>query len=229
MTRSVHCGVVPEDAPDTDTAAGKGRIVAPAPPAPGETAPPPPSSGDLVQAARRAGGYAWLEMRLFELLGRWATSVAEPPVAARLGTASRHHGWHAELWHEHLPSVPDLDVADLVAPADRGIAATVDDLVIAVPDSAVEALASAYRVLVPRLVVAYDHDLAGASRVADAPVARTIRIVLADLVPEWIAGERLLAGLLTDRDAVERAAARTARLELLLAGAPAPGRDPGSG
>lgn len=239
---------MPDDAPDADTATGQRPTVDPidqdrSPDAPAEAAPtaagpaaggtpspaPPPSDGGLAQWARRAGGYAWLEMRLFELLGRWATTVPEPAAAAQLGTASRHHAWHAELWDEHLPSIPGLDAAALVAPAGGGIAAAVEDLVAAAPGSGVEALASAYRVLVPRLVAGYDRDLAAVSPVSDATFARTLRIVLADLVPDWIAGQRQLAVLLTDQDAVERAAAQTARLELLLAGAAAPGRDTGSG
>lgn len=216
---------MPEDAPDADTAPGRRPTVDPDDP----DRPPETLGGGLARWARRAGAYAWLEMRLFELLGRWATTVPEPAAAAQLGTASRHHAWHAELWHEHLPSIPGLDAAELVAPADVGIAAAVDDLVTAAPGSGVEPLASAYRVLVPRLVAGYDRDLAATSPVSDASVARTLRIVLADLVPDWIAGQRQLAALLTDQGAVERAAAQTARLELLLAGATARTRDNGAG
>jgi hypothetical protein len=181
---------------------------------------PTPRSRGLEETARRAGGYAWTEMRLFELLGQWATALPEPAAAARLGSTSRHHGWRAELWHEQLPSIPALEVGDLVAPPDVGTAAVVATLADAPPGAAVEALASAYRVLVPRLVAAYDAHLADTSPVADGPVARTLRLVLADVVPDWIAGQRLLASLLTNRDAVERAAAQTARLELLLVEAP---------
>lgn len=197
------------------------------PPAPGHgTGPGAPASRGLTEAARCAGGYAWIEMRLFEMLGRWASGVPAPAVAARLGTTSRHHGWHAELWHEHLPSIPGLEAGELVAAPDDGTAAVVADLDDAPPETTVEALATTYRVLVPRLVGAYDRHLARTSPVTDAPVARTLRIVLADSVPDWIAGEQQLASLLTDRDAVERAAAQTARLELLLAEAPGP-RDNG--
>lgn len=192
-----------------------------------ETSPGPPTdpvSGNgatgsrLHETAQWVGGHAWVELRTFELLGRWATTVDEPAAAALLGRASRHHGWHAQLWHEQLPSLRGLAPEDLVDAPDAGWADAVEALAVEPPATAVEALAVAYRVLVPRLVTRYDDHRAVVSPVMDAAVARTLRIVHADAVADWLAGEALVQRLLVDRAAVERATARAAGIEVSFAG-----------
>jgi hypothetical protein len=73
----------------------------------------------IEQAGRRAGGHAWVAARLFEVTGRWSTTVDDPRARAWLGAASRRYGWHAELWHGLLPAVPHLAVSELVSPSDE--------------------------------------------------------------------------------------------------------------
>jgi hypothetical protein len=81
----------------------------------------------IEQSARRIGRHAWLEMRLFEVLGRWSGTVPDPRARAAFATHSRQHAWHAELWHGLLPAVPHLGAAELVAP-DEAAAAIVAGL-----------------------------------------------------------------------------------------------------
>jgi hypothetical protein len=81
----------------------------------------------IEQSARRIGHHAWLEMRLFEVLGRWSGTVPDPRARAAFATHSRQHAWHAELWHGLLPAVPHLGAAELVAP-DEAAAAIVAGL-----------------------------------------------------------------------------------------------------
>ena len=73
----------------------------------------------IEQAGERVGGHAWVAARLFEVTGRWSTSVDDPRARAWLGAASRRYGWHAELWHGLLPAVPHLAVGELVSPPDE--------------------------------------------------------------------------------------------------------------
>jgi hypothetical protein len=69
----------------------------------------------IEASGRRIGHHAWVEMRLFETLGRWSGTVADPRAKALLAGQSHHHAWHAELWYALLPALPHLPAADLVA------------------------------------------------------------------------------------------------------------------
>lgn len=173
----------------------------------------------LEEAARRIGRYAWVEMRLFEVLGGWVPTVPELDVKLHLGTHADHHAWHAQLWHERLPSLPHLPVDELVRPGD-GVDAFMDAL--GEPrgsDQTVEKLVGLYRVLVPHKVAAYTHHRERTTAVADAPTTRALDLALRDEVDGWLEGNRLLASLLLDEGDVRRAADHQARLESLLVSA----------
>ena len=169
----------------------------------------------IEQSGRRIGGHAWFELRLFETVGGWVTTVPELEVKATLATQSHHHAWHAELWHGLLPSVPDhLRPADLVVPATGGDRALLDAL--AAAPGTVERLAGLYRVALPRLIAAYTDHLARTTPVTDGPTVRALRLVLADEEDDRAAGEALLeAALAADPALPARAAAEEARLAAL--------------
>ena len=174
----------------------------------------------LEDGARVAGHHVWLEMRLFEVLGGWVPTVAEPRVKTHLATQSRRHAWHADLWREHLPRVAGIDADSLVAPPGDGWA----DVIAALAESAStpERLAGAYRVVLPRVVTATARRLAAATPVADAALARSLRFVLADDLDEWRDGEALLQSLMATPEDVDRVSAHAARLEKLLVAATGP-------
>lgn len=172
-----------------------------------------PTGLDLHATARRAGAARWLDARLFEILGGWVASVPEPEVKIALATQAGHHGWHATLWDERLPTLHDVDPAAWVAPA-PGVEPAV--ALLAGADRTVERLVGVHRVLLPRLVAAHAEHLDRASPVADGPTIRTLRLVLSDEVEDQRAGERLLQARLRSRADVERAAAHQAAIESLL-------------
>jgi len=149
----------------------------------------------IEESARRLGHERWVSMRLFELLGSWVADEPDPSTKRWLATTSRHHGWHAELLAERLPTVRDLhpDV-QTVAPN-----AELEDLFTAWgaldgPDAPVDRLVVLARVVSPHVVTAVRWHLGRCTAVADEAVARTLRFVLADLTDEWLAGEALLQG-----------------------------------
>jgi len=125
----------------------------------------------IEQTGRRIGGHAWVEMRLFETLGRWSGVVDEPRARVLMAAASRHHAWHAELWMGLLPGVPHLPAADLVAPGDGAAAmvAALEDLDDAPTDQRVAALV---QVALPQVIDRYAAHLEVAVPVADAPTER---------------------------------------------------------
>lgn len=172
-----------------------------------------PTTLSLEDGARVVGHHVWLEMRLFEVVGGWAPSTAEPEVKAHLATHSRRHAWHAELWQGHLPRVVGIDAEALVAPPGPEAEDAVAALAASGTGSTVERLVGLYRVVLPRVVTATARRLELATPVADAALARSLRFVLADDLDEWREGEALLQAALATGDDVDRAAAHQAALE----------------
>ena len=146
----------------------------------------------LADVARLAAQGRAVESMLFEHLGRWTASAAEPGVAAELAEWSAHHAWHVELWTERFPAIPvhDLDAATHVAAADAAddatrlsSAASTRDRVGAAADvlARFEASCSAARRDVTEAV--------------DAPTARVLDLVLADLRTDLARADAVLASL----------------------------------
>ena len=174
----------------------------------------------LEASARRIGQYCWVEMRAFEILGRWTATVPEPAVKAALATHSRQHGWHAEVWHDLLPVIGETSVDSYIAPASPALVPFVDAL--AAPDAAnltIEKLGGAYRVLLPHTAVTYRDHLDHASPISDGPTIRALRLVLSDQLDHWHEGEGLLQAQLRSEADVDRAVSHQLQLERLLVAA----------
>jgi hypothetical protein len=83
-------------------------------------------------------------------------------------------------------------------------------------DPGIGRLAVAYRVVLPRLVVAYGRHAGLTTAVADGPVMRTLGHVRPDLGADWAEGEGVLQDLLVTGEAVEAAATAVTAAEMLL-------------
>ncbi len=160
--------------------------------------------------AARIGSYAWMEQRLFELLGGWSAVVPQPEVCELLARHARRRAGHAELWHRLLPTVAGRAPGDLVRPPSTGAA---DVLAALSPERAsgggtVDLLVAVYRVVGPSLAATHSAHLATASPVAEAPTIRTLQLVVADQSADLDEGRRLLGS-----PAVVDDRGRTAELE----------------
>lgn len=177
-----------------------------------------PGGFTIEESARRLGHYRWIEMRLFELLGRWVAETPEVDVKLRFAASSRHHGWHAELLAERLPEVRDLSPdRQTVAPNDE-----LADVVLALDalagdDLTTSRLVAVYRVVVPHLVAAYSWHIDRCGPAADAAVRRTLGFLVADLIDDWNAAEQVLQTGPPTTEHVERRAAVRTRFESMLA------------
>jgi hypothetical protein len=157
----------------------------------------------IEASGRRIGHHAWVEMRLFETLGRWSGTVADPRAKALLAGQSHHHAWHAELWYALLPALPHLPAADLVAPSEAtselvAALAELDEAPAgADADEAddVARLTAIYRDALPRVAAAYRDHLALTAPATDGPTIRALGLVLADLDADARAGLELTAAL----------------------------------
>jgi hypothetical protein len=169
---------------------------------------------DVEMSARRTGTHRWVERRLFEILGGWSAGLGLPAAQVLVGAQSRHHAWHAELWAACLPTLPHLDPDRVTVPPSPALAAFFDE--VADPAGAhdpVVRLAGVYRVVVPRLEVAYARRREGLAEVTDAPVLRALRLVRADLRRDGAAGEALVQSLLDSSETARRVAERQGWLE----------------
>lgn len=157
---------------------------------------------------------AWVEQRLFEVLGGWVATTDEPPARIALAVACRRHEWHARLWRDLVPVIGGRTVDERGAAPPPAWVALLD--AVAAAPSTVERLTGFVRVVLAHLITTDDARLAIASPVADAPLRRVLGLVLADDVDEWRTGEALVRRLAGDRSTVDAAAAHQARVEHLL-------------
>jgi hypothetical protein len=176
-----------------------------------------PLGFSLEEMARRVGGYQWLEMQMFEILGSWVKTIPENPVKLRLGADCYHHSWHAEMWQQRLPELREMPIDRLVAPFSPQIAACVEAVrETQGQDQTLEKLVGAYRVLVPYKISMYTDHLRKASPVSDGPIIRILTLALTDEMADWREGELLIRSLMIRPDDALRAAAHQGRLEALL-------------
>jgi hypothetical protein len=147
----------------------------------------------LGESARRFVRYAWIEARLFEVVGRWAGDTDDRAARPVFAANAAHHAWRSGRWRERAPvgrglpaewSTSDIDTADL--------AALVDGLAALGPDETVERVRAEYLVVLPYLETTYREHLGRLVPISDGPTMRVIRQVIADVVDDLAAGKHLL-------------------------------------
>jgi hypothetical protein len=179
--------------------------------------PPAPVGFTLDESARRIGAFRWLEIRSFEILGAWVPTVAEPAVKLLLARHSAHHGWHAELLGDCLPSTKDHDPEVATAAPSAEVAAVLDT--IAVETGTLERLVAVHQVLGPERIAAYDRHLDAANPASDAALRRVLRIVLNDEVDHVTEGLTAIETLASGSGGSDAVAAARDRFSTLLASA----------
>ncbi len=172
---------------------------------------------EIHDTARRMSHYRWMEERLFEVMGAWATAVPEPAVKRYLATQCHRHSWHASLWQERLPVLSGVAVDEPMPMPDASLITFIEALASPVgPDTTIEKLAGACRVLLPRLVAAYQTHLVSTDQLIDGPTHRVLTLALRDEQEGWQEGELLLQSLIQTAPEAARAAVHQARLEGIL-------------
>lgn len=176
-----------------------------------------PSLFTLEETARRLGHYTWAEMRTFEVVGGWTSSIDEPGIKARLAIHANQHAWHAELWDRRFPELRDMDPGDFVKPVNGSLVAFFDAL--AASEVTADRVVGLGRVLLPHLVATYTFHRNRASEISDGPVIRSLGFVLADDKDQLADTALMLGTLLDTHDDIERGAKHQVQLESLLADA----------
>lgn len=141
---------------------------------------------DIEQLGDACGGLAWISERLFEIEGRLAAGlVAGKQLDGRarllLARSSRRHGQHAQWWRAALPDSPALAGAKRVRPPTQAWERLLGQMENAAPADAAAAL---YEVALPQLASVIERLSQDLSPISDGAVARTARMVAADLAEE---------------------------------------------
>jgi hypothetical protein len=129
--------------------------------------------------AALVGAYCWLEHRLFELTGCWATEPRDRDGSdAHLAecrvwcaASSRRHGALAGRWAEHLPVRAGVDPAALVTAPEGPLAPALEELA---GTEALEGVRLLVETVLPWLNGVYAAHLGQASPVREAPVIEVL-------------------------------------------------------
>jgi len=144
------------------------------------------------------GTYCWVEHRIFELTGRWATGPGgtdedEAELRVFWAAASRRHGALAGRWAERLPVRVGVDPAGLVT-APAGPLAEALETLAAEPEGMVRAEALVGAVL-PLLRAVYETHLRTASPVSEGPVMEVLVEARRESAAEIRGGQAILGAL----------------------------------
>jgi hypothetical protein len=171
----------------------------------------------IDELAELVGGYCWVEHRIFEITGAWATGPGDGLASAvRVWCAgvSRLHGLLAGRWAERLPVRAGVERGTLVV-APAGPLAGAFDALAATP-AAVTGVAAVVQTVFPRLHAVYLQHARTGSPVSEGPVLQVLAAARLELAAQSAGGGDLLkeAGDGLTRDAVleaglERAFAET--------------------
>jgi hypothetical protein len=135
----------------------------------------------IDELAALVGHYAWLEARLFELTGRWASAPvgdgAAPDGRADelrvwCAAASRRHGELAAHWAQRLPVRAGVDAGALVVAPSGALAEALDAL--EAEAELTDGVAALVGTVLPRVVEAYRRHAAAALPVSEAPVLEVL-------------------------------------------------------
>jgi len=193
----------------------------------------------LEAQARMVGAYQWVERRLFEVLGAWGSAEVVPEVQVLFDVYSQQHAWHAQLFGERLPVLDAMDSAALVVSPSTGVERMLSELSGGARPGGGPAitgrlmgegspgsggsggtllrLVGLARAVLPRLVTGYVLHLRRVAPVADAALARSLRLVLRDETEQWQALEALAQTLLRRPNDIAVVTAHQQRLEELVA------------
>jgi len=169
----------------------------------------------IDELAGLIGAYCWVENRIFEVTGVWATGTGngpwgglEPAQRVWCAAVSRRHGLLAAVWAERLPVRAGVDRGALVT-APAGPLARELDALAAASDARV-GLAALVGTLLPRLQAVYGAHRHTASPVSEGSVLEVLGAAHRDLAAEVNGGRAVLEG---SAERLTRDAALAGRIE----------------
>jgi hypothetical protein len=152
----------------------------------------------IDELAALVGAYSWVENRIFEVSGVWATAPGRadgaalaPALRVWCAGVSRRHGELAVRWAERLPLRAHVDGGALLVTAPTGPLAGALDALAAGPDARV-GVATLVGSVLPGVQGVYGAHLRTASSVSEAPVLEVLAGAHRELADEIRRGDALL-------------------------------------
>ncbi len=151
----------------------------------------------IDELAALVGVYCWVENRIFEICGAWASVPApgdDPDPALRVWCAgvSRRHGLLAARWAERLPVRAGVDAAALVTAPPGPLSDALDALGTVADLSA--GVAALVQTVLPRLQGIYAAHGHAATPVSEAPVLEVLAAAQRVVGGEVVVGQALVEG-----------------------------------
>ena len=157
----------------------------------------------IDELAELVGVYCWVENRIFEICGAWASAPdkiadpdpdPDPDPALRVWCAavSRRHGLLAARWAERLPVRAGVDAAALVAAPPGPLSDALDALGTGADLSA--GVAALVQTVLPRLQGVYAAHGHAATPVSEAPVLEVLAAAQRVVGGEVVVGQALVEG-----------------------------------
>jgi hypothetical protein len=153
----------------------------------------------IDELAGLVGAYCWVEDRIFEVSGAWATAagdggdgVLDPALRVWCAGVSRRHGLLAVRWAERLPVRAGVDAAALVVPPAGPLAGALGAM--AATSDAREGVGTLVQDVLPRLRSVYGLHRRTASPVSEGSVLEVLGAAQQDLTDEIRTGRGLLQG-----------------------------------
>ena len=161
---------------------------------------PAPAWRGIDELAELVGAYCWVEHRVFELAGAWASGGAGGGDVARsaelrvwCAAASRRHGALAARWAERLPVRAGVDPAELVRAPAGPLAGALEAL--AGGSEGLGHVGALVATVLPRVGGVYGAHLGSASPVSEGSVLEVLVEARRVLAGEIRGGKALLEGL----------------------------------
>ena len=150
----------------------------------------------IDELAGRVRRWIALEEALFEALGQWTRSAAEPAAKRTFATWCHRHAWHAELWRARLPTYQGRAVASaldarLIAETAAWIEPLAAALTTATPTDTAAKVAAMADAVVPAMTSALGEHRTAVDERLDGPTGRILALVEADLAAERAAYDAL--------------------------------------
>ncbi len=164
-----------------------------------EGEPGAPAWRRIDELAGLVGAYCWVEHRIFELAGAWATGFAggDGERAAELrvwcAAASRRHGALAARWAERLPVRAGVDPGELVRAPAGPLAGALEAL--AGGSGGPDHVGALVTTVLPRVGGVYGAHLGSASPVSEGSVLEVLVEARRVLAGEIRGGRALVEGL----------------------------------
>ncbi|MBS1836167.1 MAG: hypothetical protein JST64_00560 [Actinobacteria bacterium] len=136
---------------------------------------------DLFTGAAVLGAHVWDERCLHRVVGSWAVEARVEDLVVVLDRIAMHHAWRAELLFERLPQLRELPVERIVTCTGDGIAA---DWQRSWGSATDDQRCDAWVVAAEQRVARYREHLARTTVVGDAPLRRSMPIVIDSLLED---------------------------------------------